>query len=67
MVRAGVCRLITCHLVPHEVHALIAGALERAYMILVGQRAILETLAHLLMQKETIAGDELRALMQAIH
>jgi cell division protease FtsH len=51
--------------IDREVHTLIAEAHERAHKILVVQRAILDTLAHLLLEKETIEGDELRAMMQA--
>jgi cell division protease FtsH len=53
--------------IDREVHTLIAEAHERAHKILVAQRAILDTLAHLLLEKETIEGDELRAMMQATH
>jgi cell division protease FtsH len=50
--------------VDHEVHTLIAEAHERAHKILAAQRPILDTLAHLLLEKETIEGDELRAMIQ---
>jgi cell division protease FtsH len=55
----------TCRDIDREVHTLIAEAHERAHKILGAQRAILETLAHLLLERETIEGDELRAMMQA--
>jgi cell division protease FtsH len=55
----------TCRDIDHEVHTLIAEAHERAHKILVAQRAVLETLAHLLIEQETVKGDELRAMMQA--
>lgn len=48
-----------------RVRDLFAQAQERAHKILMAQRAILDTLAHLLLQKETIEGDEVRAMMQA--
>jgi cell division protease FtsH len=51
--------------IDREVHSLIAEAHERARKIIEGQRVTLETLAHLLLDQETVAGDELRALMQA--
>jgi cell division protease FtsH len=54
----------TCRDIDREVHTLIAQAHERAHKILVAQRAILDALAHLLLEKETIEGDELRAMMQ---
>ena len=50
--------------VDHEVHTLIAEAHERAHKILAAQRPTLDTLAHLLLAKETIEGDELRAMIQ---
>jgi cell division protease FtsH len=55
----------TCCDIDCEVHTLIAEAHERAHKILVVQRTILDSLAHLLLEKETIEGDELRAMMQA--
>jgi cell division protease FtsH len=54
----------TCRDIDREVHTLIPEAHERAHKILVVQRAILDTLAHLLLEKETIEWDELRAMMQ---
>jgi cell division protease FtsH len=51
--------------IDREVRALITEAHERAGKILEAQRATLDSLAHLLLQKETVEGDELRALMQA--
>ncbi|HEX9872010.1 MAG TPA: ATP-dependent zinc metalloprotease FtsH [Candidatus Tectomicrobia bacterium] len=55
----------TCRDIDREVHTLIAEAHERAHKILEAQRPLLDTLAHLLLEKETIEGDELRAMMQA--
>ncbi len=57
----------TCRDIDREVHTLIAEAHERAHKILAAQRPILDTLAHLLLEKETIEGDELRAMMQTTH
>ncbi|HXH10605.1 MAG TPA: ATP-dependent zinc metalloprotease FtsH [Alphaproteobacteria bacterium] len=54
----------TARVIDSEVRALIAEAHERARKILEAQRRTLETLAHLLLEKETIEGDELRALLQ---
>ncbi len=51
--------------IDREVHTLIVEAHERAHKILVAQREILDSLAHLLLEKETIEGDEVRAMMQA--
>ena len=48
-----------------RVRDLFAQAYERAHKILVAQRGILDTLAHLLLEKETIEGDEVRTMMQA--
>ena len=41
----------TCRDIDHEVHTLIAEAHERAHKILVVQRAIVDTLAHLRLEK----------------
>jgi cell division protease FtsH len=57
----------TCRDIDREVHALIAEAHERAHKILQAQRPTLDTLAHLLLERETVEGDELRAMMQATH
>jgi cell division protease FtsH len=46
---------------------LIAEAHERAHKILEAQRPLLDKLAHLLLERETVEGDELRAMMQATH
>ncbi|MDX1251789.1 MAG: ATP-dependent zinc metalloprotease FtsH [Gammaproteobacteria bacterium] len=46
-----------------EVRALINEAHERAKKILATQRDILETLTRILLEKETVEGDELRALI----
>ena len=51
--------------IDREVHSLIAEAHERAHKILEAQRPTLDTLAHLLLERETVKGDELRATMQA--
>jgi cell division protease FtsH len=51
--------------IDREVHTLIAEAHERAHKILEAQRSTLDKLARLLLEKETIEGDELRAMMQA--
>jgi cell division protease FtsH len=51
--------------IDREVHSLIAEAHERAHKILETQRPTLDTLAHLLLERETVEGDELRAMMQA--
>jgi cell division protease FtsH len=53
--------------VDREVHNLIAEAHERARKLLEEQRSTLDALAHLLLEKETVEGDELRAMMQASH
>jgi cell division protease FtsH len=57
----------TCRDIDHEVHTLIAEAHERAHKILEAQRPTLDKLAHLLLERETVEGDELRAMMQATH
>jgi cell division protease FtsH len=51
--------------IDREVHTLIAEAHERAHKILEVQRATLDTLARLLLEKETVEGDELRAMIGA--
>jgi cell division protease FtsH len=51
--------------IDREVHTLIAEAHERAHKILAAQRPTLDTLAHLLLERETVEGDELRAMMQS--
>jgi cell division protease FtsH len=53
--------------IDREVHTLIAEAHERAHKILEVQRATLDTLARLLLEKETVEGDELRAMIGATH
>ena len=50
--------------IDREVRRLIAEAHERAGKILAAQRTILDRLAHLLLERETVEGDELRAMMQ---
>jgi cell division protease FtsH len=56
----------TCRTIDREVHTMIAEAHERARKILEAQRATLDQLAHRLLEQETVEGDELRAMMQAI-
>jgi cell division protease FtsH len=51
--------------IDREVHTLIAEAHERAHKILAAQRPTLDTLAHLLLEQETVEGDELRVMMQS--
>jgi cell division protease FtsH len=51
--------------IDEEVRGLIGNARTRAREILEGQRETLNTLAQLLLEKETIEGDELRALIGA--
>lgn len=48
-----------------EVRKLITGAHERAREILQARRGILDILAHRLLEKETVEGDELRAIIAA--
>ena len=48
-----------------EVRALVTEAHEAAGKLLASQQETLETLAHALLQKETVEGDELRAIMAA--
>jgi cell division protease FtsH len=55
----------TARQIDSEVRALIAAAHARARRILEAQRPALETLAQLLLQQETVEGDELRTLLQA--
>jgi len=50
--------------IDREVRRLIAEAHERAGKILAAQRTTLDRLAHLLLERETVEGDELRAMMQ---
>ena len=51
--------------VDQEVRALMDQAHQRARSILDTQRSILDTLAHKLLEQETIEGDELRAIIGA--
>ncbi len=51
--------------IDREVHTLVAEAHERAHKILEAQRPTLDKLAHLLLERETVEGDELRAMMRA--
>ncbi len=48
-----------------EVRTLVTEAHQRARKILEAQRDTLDTLAHTLLEKETIEGDELRAIITA--
>jgi cell division protease FtsH len=48
-----------------EVRTLIAEAHKHAQKILETERETLDALAHLLLKKETIEGDKLRAIMDA--
>lgn len=57
----------TAHDMDREVRTLIVEAHERARKILETERDTLGTLAHLLLEKETVEGDELRAIMDADH
>jgi cell division protease FtsH len=56
----------TCRDIDREVHTLLAESRERAHKILEAQRPTLDKLAHLLLEQETVEGDELRAMMQAV-
>jgi cell division protease FtsH len=51
--------------VDQEVRALMDQAHQRARSVLDAQRGILDTLAHKLLEQETIEGDELRAIIGA--
>ena len=55
----------TAELIDNEVRAILAREYERASSILVEQRDVLERGAELLMEREKIDGEELRALMEA--
>jgi len=55
----------TAELIDNEVRAILAREYERASSILVEQRDVLEKGAELLMEREKIDGEELRALMEA--
>ncbi len=55
----------TAELIDNEVRAILAREYERASSILAEQRDVLEKGAELLMEREKIDGEELRALMEA--
>jgi cell division protease FtsH len=57
----------TCRDIDREVHTLIAESHERAHKVLEARRPTLDKLAHLLLERETVEGGELRAMMQATH
>lgn len=50
-----------------EVRMLLIEAHDRAWKILEGQRDLLDTVAQTLLEKETLEGEELRALIAAAH
>ncbi|MGQ9686172.1 MAG: hypothetical protein ACUVT2_07710 [Thiobacillaceae bacterium] len=49
-----------------EVRALLGLARSRAREILEAKRAVLDSLAHLLLEEETIEGEELRQLIGSL-
>jgi cell division protease FtsH len=55
----------TAQEIDREVRALVMDAHARAQQILASQREILETLAHTLLEKETVEGQELRTIIAA--
>ncbi|MCL6648176.1 MAG: ATP-dependent zinc metalloprotease FtsH [Chloroflexi bacterium] len=50
--------------IDNEIHALISEAYQRATQVLTERRAILDNLAQALMTRETIEGEDLRALLE---
>jgi cell division protease FtsH len=56
----------TAELIDKEVNAIVSSQYDRALTILRGQRDILEKSVAVLLEKETIEGDELKALMAKV-
>ena len=56
----------TAGAIDREVNAIISAQYERALAILKRNRPVLETSVAVLLEKETIDGDELKALVQAV-
>ncbi|WP_082098150.1 ATP-dependent zinc metalloprotease FtsH [Sulfuricella sp. T08] len=56
----------TAREIDQEVRTLMTEAHQRAHTVLEAQRDILDTLAHKLLEKETIEGDELREIISTM-
>jgi cell division protease FtsH len=56
----------TAEMIDKEVNAIVSGQYDRALDILRGKRGILEKSVAVLLEKETIEGDELKVLMAEV-